>query len=51
MSSVASGHEVERVKLGVWVVTQRSFYRAKKLAPGRIARLGKLRGWEWIVGT
>jgi superfamily II DNA or RNA helicase len=35
------------VNLGVWVGTQRGFYKSGKLEKDRVARLSALPGWSW----
>ena len=44
---VPVGHSEGGLRLGMWVNTQRSAYKAGKLSEERIARLETLTGWGW----
>lgn len=44
---VPRDHVEGEVNLGVWVGTQRSFYKSGVLEADRVARLAALPGWSW----
>ncbi len=44
---VPRDHVEGEVNLGVWVGTQRGFYKSGKLEKDRVARLSALPGWSW----
>lgn len=44
---VPRDHVEGEVNLGVWVGTQREFYKSRKLEKDRVARLSALPGWSW----
>lgn len=45
--NVPDSHREKRFNLGVWVGTQRSFYKRGKLSTDRALRLERSKGWSW----